>query len=381
MISDTDLRQSMMFTYQEMDDLNSTVENIISQDFSKKEFSKTKKANITINDKTLETNSYTLKMNKEQMNNVYIKLLEELKQNEIILSKIRQIDDFMNPQNPEETENPEGQNSEGQPGNGVDNTVYNPNAVQTETPEATEENGEDGNAENGEEVESTEENSEEETEPKTAVDKFIKKIDDIITQIKNKNIGTNEATITVYENNGDAVRTVLQIQEEYKIVLDTIINSNEDMYVNINKEIFGIEENKDDITVERKGNQFAINRDRAIGESEYKTNLVQDRVVVNGKEEQNIRLEYDAGVNKIQIKYADKKEIRNEFDQVPEFTDNNNLVLNYLTDDEYAQLRDILNDKVIEEVNKVSEEVNFDELFKILSDLEIIPEQIKISVG
>lgn len=67
--------------------------NVLYNNLSKEKYSKTKNTVITVNGKTITTNAYILTLNMQDIKNLSIKLLESLKQDEIILTKLQLIDE------------------------------------------------------------------------------------------------------------------------------------------------------------------------------------------------------------------------------------------------------------------------------------------------
>lgn len=96
----------IIFSDEEKSALGNKYLNLIGNDFSEDRFIKEKDQTIIINNENLNVNKYTLKINKEELNSTYIKILEELKQDEIILNKIislqENINKFMPANNSEE---------------------------------------------------------------------------------------------------------------------------------------------------------------------------------------------------------------------------------------------------------------------------------------
>ncbi len=350
--------QGMAFTDEEINAMNETYSQVMLEKFDKTKFTSLKETDVTVGNNTFTTNAYTLNLTKEELNNIYISILEQMKQDEQILNRIDTIDKFLNP---------EGMVEEDQQDEQTQEEITSQNETQQEREN---QNG------NQEEKDNQDENQEENM---TEREKYIKKIDDTITEIKNKNIGVDDAKISVYENSGITVKTTISTSE-YTITLDTITNDENKKYVRIFKEKYGeIGENSDEIIIEKQQDNLYINRTERKGENTYKTNFTSQRVIENGKQELNVKLGYDTETNKIEINLLDKKEIVNGFDQIDEIDNRNSIILNTLSDEDFGELRDILNDKGIEQLNAVSEQVNIDEVFRILNELEILPEQITIS--
>lgn len=84
------------FSDEEKQVLGNKYLNLIGDDFSEDRFIKEKDQTIKINNENLNVNKYTLKINKEELNSTYIKILEELKQDEIILNKIVTLQENIN---------------------------------------------------------------------------------------------------------------------------------------------------------------------------------------------------------------------------------------------------------------------------------------------
>lgn len=92
----SDFSNMLVLTEDEKQNLQNKYIGILVEGISKENFSKQSDVTITIDGKSVYTNSYTLTLTKEQLNNIYINILEELKQDEIILSKIENIQDQIN---------------------------------------------------------------------------------------------------------------------------------------------------------------------------------------------------------------------------------------------------------------------------------------------
>ena len=158
------------FSEEEIENLKTKYANIILNNISTNNFSKLSNQDIQIDEKNIKANSYTLTLTKEQLNNIYIKILEELKQDEIILSKIEIIEQMVN-----QYEFITGKN-------------YN------------------------------------------LKDDFEKSLENIIDNIVKNNIGQDECKIVVYESKRQTVRTVIY-GPDYEINIDLL--STEGNYLQI----------------------------------------------------------------------------------------------------------------------------------------------------
>lgn len=86
-----DFSKFLSFTEEERQMLITKYVNIINQNTSDDKFSKQKNQTIQIDGKSINVNAYVLTLTKEQMNHIYLKMLEEIKQDEVILSKIDEL--------------------------------------------------------------------------------------------------------------------------------------------------------------------------------------------------------------------------------------------------------------------------------------------------
>ena len=154
-----DLKNIFKFSKEEKENLKTKYSSIINSNVSKDNASKQKNQTIQMDGKDIKTNSYILTLTKEQLNNIYIKILEEAKQDEMILTKIDNLQMMLNPYQFAQTQN--------------------------------------------------------------LREEFVNKIEEIIENITKNNIGKEETKIIVYENNQTTIRTVVQ-HPDYEITIDSL---------------------------------------------------------------------------------------------------------------------------------------------------------------
>lgn len=153
------IKEVFEFSAEEKQAIKNKYTTIINSNVSKDNFTRGSNQTIQINGKNINVNSYTLTLTKEQMNNIYLKILEEIKQDEIFLNKLTNLQDQLG--------------------------TYQ-----------------------------VEQNS-------SLKDQFVEKVEKTISNITKNNIGQEEAKITVYENYHKTVRMEMQ-NPEYKITLDSL---------------------------------------------------------------------------------------------------------------------------------------------------------------
>ena len=88
--------KNIEFTGEEEDRLLNTYIGIIEKNIENQEFSKEKDQTIQINEKNVQVNGYSVTLTKEQLNNMYLEILNQLKADEIILGKLDLIQEALN---------------------------------------------------------------------------------------------------------------------------------------------------------------------------------------------------------------------------------------------------------------------------------------------
>ena len=157
--------EEIKFSNEDIESLINKYTSIITQNIGETSFQRQKNQVVEINGQNYLANAYSLVLTKEQLNNVYINILENLKEDEIILNKIDEIQNKIN------------QLTLGENNQDLKN-------------------------------------------------EFTQKIDLTIGRIRQTNIGTEETKIIVYENNGETISTSIQTQE-YQINLNCLNGYNE----------------------------------------------------------------------------------------------------------------------------------------------------------
>ena len=202
---DNDILQDIKFSNEEIESLINKYTSIITQNIGEANFQRQKNQVIEIKGQNYSANAYILVLTKEQLNNIYINILENLKEDETVLNKIEAIQNKINQL----------------------------------------------------------------TLGKESIDfknDLIEKIDLTIQKIRQTNIGTDETKIVVYENNGETISTCIQTQE-YQINLNCLNGYNELVFIENNTEIYKITiENIDNKIVinnennENQENSFTIEK-------------------------------------------------------------------------------------------------------------------------
>ena len=155
-----DILNELKFSDDEISSLEEKYVGIVAQNVSKENFSKQSKQTVTINGQNYIANAYVLTLTKEQLNNIYIKLLQSIEQDETILGKIDVLQ------------------------NKIDELTLGNNNINLK-------------------------------------DDLINEIDLRIQRINQSNIGSDETKIIVYESDGQIIRTRVETKE-YQVNIDCL---------------------------------------------------------------------------------------------------------------------------------------------------------------
>lgn len=91
-----ELGESIQFTEEEKSVLENKYGDILKNQFEIGNITKENNKIINVNEKDIKTTSYTLTLTREEINDIFLKLLEEVKQEDIILSKLDKLDEVLN---------------------------------------------------------------------------------------------------------------------------------------------------------------------------------------------------------------------------------------------------------------------------------------------
>lgn len=157
--SEINFKEILNFSNEEKQNLIDTYLEILKKNITKDKYFKQQNSLITINNQDVQANSYYIKFTIEEYNNLLIKILDQIAQDEIILSRIDLIE------------------------NEIKEKYSNYNSSES------------------------------------LRNLFIDKINEKIEEIKNSNIGNDEVRITIYEKDQKLVRTSIE-KSQLKITID-----------------------------------------------------------------------------------------------------------------------------------------------------------------
>ena len=294
--------------------------NIIKNNISNATYSKKKGVTLEIDGKRYDTNSYSMTITKEKFNDVYIKVLEEIKKDDDILSWLDNIDKKIN--------------------------EYYQVIKRDET--------------------------------SNKKDEFVEKVENEIQDIQNSNIGNDERTITVYENQKRAISISIDTEEE-KSGID-VINTSKTNYINILKD----EKNKDDdqknsidFKIERNkdtnNNSIKVDYTKTTDGKEIKNNFTIDEKMENSKVTSNVAWNRKYEKNSLNVSLVSNIDIVNDFENKIELKDNkDNILFDKLNDEQKENVKNSMNNNWNNQTEQLKTVITYEQIQTILRNMKII---------
>ncbi len=282
------------FTTEEIESLKRKYISIMNEEISSDKFKEIQRQNITINEKKVEVDGYVLKLTREQLNSLYVKILEELKKDEIILNKL----------------------------NLLQNNIKIINQVSPENIDLSK--------------------------------IFVSKIEDKILEINQNNIGGEETSITVYKNLGKTVRTTISAPD-YDLNFDFFETSDE-KYVQIAEKKVESTDYRFNIEIKNKGNNLNIEYDNNAVDNPYKISFEKNINEEDEELKQAISIIYENEKSKFETKIFDQITFVDEFEDDIAI-DDNFIQLESLSDENLKIVSDKIHLALQNEKNKIKQEV------------------------
>lgn len=304
---------------EEKETLSNRYIGIIENGISSQSFSKEQNQTIEIDGKSVQVNAYSVTLTKEQLNNMYLAILEQLKSDEIMLGKLdtiqAKIDQF----------NQLSQNT--------DSSVEN----------------------------STE----------SLRDSFTNVIDETMSQINQNNIGQDETTITVYENMKNTVRTAIQTSE-YEINLD-FLSTNGENFVQ-----FSEDNNSNNTTRTVSLTENDSDKELIIstveGGKESTTTIRQDREISGNTMKKNISARYEDSDNRVEAYITQNYQTVTQFDEQMTLDNENSIKLNDLEQEQLQSLMTTVSEGVNGKMTELQNEINMQEIQQVLVNVGLLEE-------
>ena len=314
-----DLLNKIEFTEDEKEILEKRYSEILKKQLANATIIKKSNEVIEINSKKIKTNSYILTLTKEEMNSFYLKLLETIKQDDIILNKLKDISETL-----------EG--------------YYSIINISNET---------------------------------NINDYFIEKIDSKINEINTTNIGQEETKIIVYEKDKNTVRTTIKYTD-YEINLDSI-DLEGNAYLQLKLENLDTAKIKT-ITLSKEESKLKL--EYSDGEEGKNINLTQDLTIDESNYTSSKIIEYQNDTDKIRLNVDENINFVSELEGLPKLEKDNIIKLNDLDNDNMKKILETVNKSLNEKINTTFNSQNSEDFYKVLNIIGIVSEQQVIeSIG
>ena len=304
-----DVQSIIKFSDEEKQTLKNTYLEIIKNKVSKEKYHKQSNSLITVNNKDMQTNAYYIEFTLEECNNLYIKILEQIARDEIILSKVDLIEEQIKE---------------------IDEDY-------------------DGNLR----------------------ENFVDNINDKIKEIEDKNIGNDKVKITVYEKNMKTVRTSIEknndkttidLYDGSSIKIDTvkIDETTDEQYIKI--------ESKNDGTNLNVLVEYAKIQDNNIKNT---VQFNYEQTFLNNELNKNIELGISNEKNEAIIKISDDTNFVQEFEN--EITlEKDNVDLDELDEEQSNAINGILTENVQSQLSNLLAVVNLNDYVSMLQNLGLM---------
>ena len=301
--------QLFEFSEEEKETLKNRYIGIINQNITPDNYSKQSGAVITVNNKQLRANAYSIKITKEKFNDTFIKVLEQIKTDDIILNKIQSFEDIIKQYN--------------------SNNNYVTGSFK---------------------------------------DTFIAIIDNIIEEIKNNNIGQQERTMAVYESNGNTVRISVQT-EEGTLNID-FVNEDNNKMIELKNTKLSEKENSFTIKTERK---IEENLDSIIFYIKEVKDDVSKNIELSAEEKlennnlaRNIALKLYNDNTDATLNISEQTTIVNEFTDKVELSEDNYIDLSTLDAERVVAIQDTLNANMTSQLEKLNSTITIEDILNII---------------
>lgn len=316
-ISEMSFRNTKIeLTEQENITLQNKYINILNKNVSEDKFSQKQKMIVEVNGKKISANAYSITLTKEQLNNIYIEMLTQLKQDEIILSKLEEIDTLKH--------------------------QYNVMI----------------NSKNQEYF---------------IKDKFIKEIDDKIKEIQDTNIGSDTRKIIVFESNMQPIG--IQIESNESTILITTNETDNSISYEYLKQKTTEKENTVNFKIEKISNinDDSISIEYNVVRDNVKTTNYLVKNMKFDKDTAKTTIEIARKNENAEIKINSQKEekVVNEFKDKLEFNEKNSVNIDKISEEQKNNINNIMKEVNDKQIEKVIEVVPREEVNDVLEKLEL----------
>ena len=304
------------FSEEEMQTIAGKYTNIIISNISKNNFSKLSNQQIQIGEKNITANAYVLTLTKEQLNNIYINLLNELKQDEIIISKLEKLQE----------------------------TIKQYQTIFGKTEE-------------------------------DITELYTEEIQYLVDDITRSNIGQDLYTISVYESNN--VTKKIEVKgAEYVYSIGIITSQEEGQYLEITyNENVQNNENGNTFVYKKKDDNIEMIFKNIIDGVESEYTIINNETINGNACKKNTVMRYEDDDNKIEVLIDTNLNVVQSFENPLTLDEENSVNLNDLEIEESKAIVDRVITSVNEKYNDIRENVvDVNDLVKLLVTAKLMKE-------
>ena len=209
-------------------------------------------------------------------------------------------------------------------------------------------------------------------------EQFKQYINKYIEEIKGKAIGNETFKVSVYEQNGQLVKTTIETDEgsinidiynnktSMKIdKIDTTSTVQQRQIINLNQNISSTSE---DINLEY------IDYENGVEKMSF--NLGSKRELQNSDINGNYSIGYELENCKIEISATEYIKVVNNFEEPIELNDNNNITINNLNKDDTQTIINALGQNAQNQLNNITQRITSDDINEMLKSLGFIKEDV-----
>ena len=302
------------FSEEEKQILQTRYFNIINNATNENSFTKQKNVTLIINEQNYTANAYIFSLTKEELNNIYIEILNQIKTDDIILKKLENLDNKIN--------------------------EYNDIMQNGKTSKIKEE--------------------------------IVNKITEKTEEIKNSNIGSDQRRIIVYESQGKPISLGIE-NGESKIYINTIDEENKKFFeIEETKETE--KENSSDFIIEKNiqenNEQIIVTYNKVVDDEKIENTLDYTRKLENDTVNVDFKLNRKIKDFNIEVNLNNVIKIVNNLDKI-ELDETNNVLLEDLDEDNKNNILNILNENKNSQQNRINEKIAQETFDNILINLEL----------
>ena len=302
------------FSEEEKQTLQTRYFNVINNGTNENSFTKQKNVTLIINEQNYTANAYIFSLTKEELNNIYIEILNQIKTDDIILKKLENLDNKIN--------------------------EYNDIMQNGKTSKIKEE--------------------------------IVNKITEKTEEIKNSNIGSDQRRIIVYESQGKPISLGIE-NGESKIYINTIDEENKKFFeIEETKETE--KENSSDFIIEKNiqenNEQIIVTYNKVVDDEKIENTLDYTRKLENDTVNVDFKLNRKIKEFNIEVNLNNVIKIVNNLDKI-ELDETNNVLLEDLDEDNKNNILNILNENKNSQQNRINEKITQETFDNILINLEL----------